>query len=58
MMISSGRLGPRPLAANISTLTGHPIVLVTRSRVADIELALEAAHKAKGSSRRFAFFDT
>ena len=34
---------------NISPITGHPICQVARSRAADIELALDAAHKAKDS---------
>lgn len=34
---------------NISPITGHPICQVARSRAADIELALDAAHKAKES---------
>jgi aldehyde dehydrogenase len=32
---------------NITPITGHPICQVARSRAADIELALDAAHKAK-----------
>jgi aldehyde dehydrogenase len=32
---------------NISPITGHPICQVARSRAADIELTLDAAHKAK-----------
>src|SRR5271166_4581756 len=32
---------------NISPITGQPICQVPRSRAADIELALDAAHKAK-----------
>jgi aldehyde dehydrogenase len=34
---------------NISPITGHPICQVARSRAADIELALDAAHKAKNA---------
>jgi aldehyde dehydrogenase len=34
---------------NITPITGHPICQVARSRAADIELALDAAHKAKDS---------
>ena len=34
---------------NISPITGQPICQVARSRAADIELALDAAHKAKDS---------
>src|SRR4030095_4391822 len=32
---------------NISPITGHPVCQVARSQAADIELALDAAHKAK-----------
>ncbi|ARN81922.1 aldehyde dehydrogenase [Methylocystis bryophila] len=32
---------------NISPITGHPICQVARGRAADVELALDAAHKAK-----------
>src|SRR5208283_1158085 len=32
---------------NISPITGHPICEIARGRAADIELALDAAHKAK-----------
>jgi aldehyde dehydrogenase len=32
---------------NISPITGHPICQVARSQAADIELALDAAHKAR-----------
>jgi aldehyde dehydrogenase len=32
---------------NISPITGHPICQVARSQAADVELALDAAHKAK-----------
>ena len=34
---------------NITPITGHPICQVARSRAADIELALDAAHKAKNA---------
>jgi aldehyde dehydrogenase len=34
---------------NISPITGRPICQIARSRAADIELALDAAHKAKDS---------
>jgi aldehyde dehydrogenase len=32
---------------NISPITGHPICKVARSQAADVELALDAAHKAR-----------
>ena len=34
---------------NISPVTGKPVCQIARSQAADIELALDAAHKAKGA---------
>jgi aldehyde dehydrogenase len=39
---------------NISPITGKPVCQVTRSQAADVELALDAAHKAKDSWGRTA----
>jgi aldehyde dehydrogenase len=38
--------------SNLSPITGHPICEVARSTAADIELALDAAHKAKDAWAR------
>ena len=37
---------------NISPITGEPFTSIPRSREADIELALDAAHKAKTRGAR------
>ena len=34
---------------NISPITGKPVCQIARSQAADVELALDAAHKAKDS---------